>query len=238
MSSIASETNYTIRHRYFHPDLIDEHFDKTFVLTGYENVVNYCREHTDWHDYVTEMFAEDDYSNKPFSFKSDLEAIEFSPLHVIQFLTNLYSSDTEYDDNLNYCLITLNQKVLTELLELSKWQKVFPQTHEITLLDQEGIAEFLSGDEEETLFLEMDEPIRVIYSSEGLIERSEDDNDSDAWEFQLRKIIIRQNDIRFVGVYEWSLELRNAFTVSEVIPLSYFENALKFLKGEVTICQK
>lgn len=138
----------------------------------------------------------------------------------IQILTDLISSDADHDDELNFCLITLDGETLGSILDTHrKWCNQFPDALELVLDDQQSISRFLSQDEREELFLERNGEWRLITDQTDLIEKTELDNNSFAWNISLKKIIIRAADVRFVGVYEYDFYLRNAFTASQYIAL-------------------
>lgn len=149
----------------------------------------------------------------------------------IQILTTLIACDTDHDDDLSFCLITLDADTLKMILDVhSRWQKEFPDALEITLEDRERWAQFLSDDEEEKLDAMLtdyrNDQIRLITEPSEFIDITEAENLSAAWRLNWRKIVISEDSIRFVGVYENSPILHNAFTASPLIPLDTFKEAL------------
>jgi hypothetical protein len=153
----------------------------------------------------------------------------------IQILTDLISSDSDHDDGLSFCLVTLDEAALTKILDTHRrWRGCFPDALEITLEDRDGWTMFLSSDENdilETVFEPQKKTeYKFITDESKFLDFSEEDNDRDAWNLMYRKIIIREEDVRFCAVYEYTPFLRNSFTASQMIPLEEFEKALRALR--------
>lgn len=152
----------------------------------------------------------------------------------IQILADLISCDWEYDDDLSFCLVTLDEAALRTILDTHRrWRGCFPDALEITLEDREHWAQFLSADEDdriESAFNLNDKEYKFINDESKFLDFTEEDNAAGAWNIMYRKIIIREEDVRFVAVYEYSPYLRNAFTASQMIQIDEFEKALRALR--------
>lgn len=234
MSNIKDQRRYRVHHNYFNSEMAESHFDTISVIEGYQNVVDYCQNHTDWHDYVCELFENKDFSNEPFYFESDLEIIEFAQITTRQIITLLNACDAEYEDNLDFCLLTFNEKVLSEIIDTHhNWQRLFPRSSEIRIEDENGIADFLTADEDEVLSTKDEEiSYRIIPETEDLIQITEDDNHADTWDLTSRQIAITKTHVKFIGKYSTNWVLNGAFTASAEIPIYVLRSLLTELQGE------
>lgn len=233
MSNIKDQRKYRVHHNYFNSEMAESHFDTILVIEGYQNVVDYCQDNTDWHDYVCELFEKKDYQNEPFYFESDLEIIEFAQITTRQMITLLNACDAEYEDNLDFCLLTFNEKVLSEIIDTHhNWLKLFPHSLEIRIEDQNGVAEYLTADKEEVLTLKEEENYRIIPETEEITQITEDDNHADTWDLVSRQIAITKTHINFIGKYSANWILNGAFTASAEIPIYVLRSLLTELQGE------
>lgn len=151
---------------------------------------------------------------------------DVTPPRRYQILTDLVACDGEYNDSLNFCLITLDAVQINSLLDAHReWRRVFPNALELVLRDTDFAAQYLTGDEEENVRLPQNTEYQVIEGEPLTL--TEDDNDADAWQIELRKVIIRETDVRFTGLYEYTYILQNAFTTSRCIPINVLRELLE-----------
>lgn len=159
------------------------------------------------------------------------KTIKVLPSGRVQLVTRLISSDSDHQDELNYLLMALDGGTVTKILDTHKrFFSLFPEALEVVLEDRENSTQFITGDDDQYTMLATGTDYRVINDEREFFELTEDDNDHDAEIVDLCKIVIREEDVRIVGVYEYSDYLRNAFTASPMLPISFFENVLRALQ--------